>query len=201
MLSLSFQFLHWISSFLNLLIKISSKLFLQLNTMFVIDFCYITSVKLSSFIHYFIEYLKQKMLLNLQIIFLYQLRSYFPFFCLLISQIFSCWTISVLRMGGGKQYLFVDILNTLLNWIADLLFGDFGNMNARELFHLWPDLCSVISSVSSNTEPSNLHPFCRSSGTKQARKSGASGHSVDSHLTLLPQARYLTPTLPSLVSA
>ena len=62
------------------------------------------------------------------------------------------------------------------------------------------DLSSVVSSVSSNTDPSNSCLYSRSSGIEQDRKFGASWYSMDSQPILLPLVWYLTPTFPSLVS-
>lgn len=59
---------------------------------------------------------------------------------------------------GREQYLFVHVFNTLLNWIAYLLFGDFGNRNAA----------LQVQSLQTCT-------YCRGSGTKQARKSEPPG--------------------------
>ena len=85
-LSLPFQFLHSISfSFFYLLIRtLPKQTFLRLNILFATDCCHITSVKLKFLLLSFIENLIQKMLLNLSNYFLYQLRSSFPAFGLLI---------------------------------------------------------------------------------------------------------------------
>lgn len=76
-------------------------------------------------------------------------------------QIFWCWTIPVWRGGVGAGNSTCLYTFSIHYWIG-LLTSYLGTL-------------VIGMSVSSSTEPSDLHPYCRGSGTKQARKSGASG--------------------------